>query len=225
MTTLRRIKRILYENGLTLVLLALFLGTLVGQIATGLVEHNVDRRDHGQPELSLGPYLLSGHFVEVTAENWESEFLQMAMFVLLTVWLHQKGSPEAKPIEGEQDVDEDPKDCVDDPRAPAPVRIGGVILWLYSHSLSLAFLLLFLLSFLAHAFGGAEEYSAQQLQHGQPGVDMLHFMGTSRFWFESLQNWQSEFLSLGAMVYFVVFLREKGSAESKRVAAAHEDDE
>jgi hypothetical protein len=219
------IGKFLHENSLTLVLLALFLLTMVGQVLTGLRDHNDDQRDHGQPTLSLGPYLLSGHFLEATAENWESEFLQMAMFVLLTARLYQKGSPESKSPEHEEDVDEDPRLRRCDPRAPWPVRKGGVILWLYSHSLSIAFVLLFVLSFVIHAFGGAEAYSEQQQQHGLPEIGMLAYMGTARFWFESFQNWESEFLSLAAMVYFVVWLREKGSAESKRVAAANEDDE
>jgi hypothetical protein len=183
MSTSAKLGKILRENGLTLVLLALFSVTMVGQIATGWLDHNDDLRDHGQTALSLGPYLISGHFIEATAENWESEFLQMAMFVLLTVGLYQKGSPEAKSPDDRADVDEDPNERRDDPRAPWPVRKGGVILWLYSHSLSIAFLLLFLLSFVVHAYGGAEEYSAQQLQHGRPEVGMLQFMGTSRFWF------------------------------------------
>jgi hypothetical protein len=216
-------KKVAHENSLTLVLLALFLITLAGQIVTGWHDYNEDRREHGRPEITLGPYLSSGHSIEATGENWESEFLQMAMFVLLTVRLHQKGSPDSKPLD--DDDDEDLEAECNDPRAPWPVRRGGVILWLYSHSLSFAFMLLFFISFMLHAYGGAIEYSEQQLWHGQPAVGMLTYMGTAKFWFESLQNWQSEFLSLAAMVYFLVFLREKGSAESKRVAAAIEDQE
>lgn len=217
-------KKVAHENSLTLVLLALFLITLVGQIATGLRAHNQDQREHGQSEITLGPYLVSGHSLEATGENWESEFLQMTMFVLLTTRLHQKGSPDSKPLDEDEDED-NPEDECDNPRAPWPVRQGGVILWLYSHSLSLAFALLFLISFGVHAFGGAQEYSEQQLQHGQPAVDTWTYLRSAKFWFESLQNWQSEFLSLAAMVYFLVYLREKGSAESKRVAAADDDHE
>jgi len=217
--------RFLYENGLTLVLMALFLMTLVGQIVTGHREHNKDQLAHEQMPLSLGSYLASGHFWEATAENWESEFLQMSMFVLLTVCLRQKGSPESKALEGEEEVDQDPNEKRDDPRAPWPVRKGGVAMWLYSHSLSIAFLLLFLVSIALHAIGGAKEYSQEQMEHGEPPVGMLEFAATSEFWFQSFQNWQSEFLSLAAMVYLAVYLREKGSAESKPVGAAHEDQE
>ena len=219
----RTFKQFLHENGLTLTLMALFLLTMVGQTVTGLVEHNKDNEEHDQPTLSLGQYLVSGHFMEATAENWESEFLQMAMFVLLTVCLRQKGSPESKGMEGEEEVDEDPNEKRDDPRAPWPVRKGGVILWLYSHSLSIAFALLFFLSFAVHAWGGAKDYSEEQLAHGESGATTLQYMATSRFWFESFQNWQSVFLSLAAMVYLAVYLREKGSAESKPVATPHDE--
>ena len=215
--------QLLYENGLTLVLMGLFVVFMLGQTATGLREHNKEIEEHGQPKVSLAQYLVSGHFAEATAENWESEFLQMAMFVLLTVCLRQKGSPESKPLEGEEDVDEDPAEKRDDPRAPWPVRKGGFILWVYSHSLSLAFATLFLLSLAVHAWGGAKDYTEEQAAKGEAGASMLQYVGTSRFWFESFQNWQSEFLSLAAMVYLGVYLREKGSAESKPVATPHDE--
>ena len=217
------LKRILHENGLTLVLMALFVIFMLAQTATGLREHNKENEEHGQPKLSLAQYLVSGHFAEATAENWESEFLQMAMFVLLTVCLRQKGSPESKPLEGEDAVDEDPNEKRHDPRAPWPVRKGGFVLWLYSHSLSIAFATLFLLSLAVHAWGGAKDYSEEQAAKGEAGASMVQYMATSRFWFESFQNWQSEFLSLAAMVYLGVYLREKGSGESKPVATPHDE--
>ena len=217
------LRKFLWENGLTLTLMALFFLFWFGQTITGLRDFNSDQLEHGQSTVSLWQYLATGHFWEVTAENWESEFLQMAMFVLLTVWLRQKGSPESKEMEGEEEVDEDPREKKDDPKAPWPVRKGGFALWLYSHSLSITFLLLFLFSFLLHANGGSKEYSNEQQQHGQEAVGMLKYMATSRFWFESFQNWQSEFLSLAAMVWLAVYLREHGSAESKPVAAPHEE--
>ena len=211
------------NNGLSIVLLLIFLGTMVGQTFTGLREHNETQRDHGAPTVTLGQYLKTGHFWEATAENWESEFLQMSMFVLLTAWLYQKGSAESKDPEGDEAVDNDPRLSRHDPDAPWPVRRGGWVLWLYSHSLSLTFLALFLASFAIHAAGGAREYSQDQRQHGQPEVTTLQYMGTSRFWFESMQNWQSEFLSLLAMVVLTVFLWERGSPESKPVASPHWD--
>lgn len=213
------------NNGLTIVLLAAFVGTWFGQLLTGQREHNQNQRDHRQPELSLGAYLMSGHFWQATGENWESEFLQMAMFVVLTCFLFQKGSPESKDPEGEDAVDNDPRLQRDNPRAPWPVRKGGaLVLWLYSYSLSICFAMLFVASLLIHAGGGVKEFNREQLEHGQPSTTMLAYMGTARFWFESFQNWQSEFLSLAAMVYLAVYLRQRGSAESKPVATPHDED-
>ena len=216
--TLRRIWR---ENGLSIVLLALFAATMAAQIVTGMWTYNQDQREHGEPAVGLLEYLTTGHFIEVTAENWESEFLQMAMFLILTASLRQKGSAESKKLEGEDDVDKDPAESRDDPEAPWPVRKGGVALWLYSRSLGISFLLLFLVSFLLHAAGGAREFSQEQAAHGGSPVSMMAYMGTSRFWFESMQNWQSEFLSLAAMVILTIWLRQRGSPESKPVAYPH----
>ena len=209
------------NNGLSIILFLLFAGTMLGQTFTGWYEHNQTQRDHGQPEAGLTEYLKTGHFWEATSENWESEFLQMAMFVLLTAWLYQKGSAESKDPDGDDAVDNDPRLSRHDPEAPGPVRRGGWALWVYAHSLSITFLALFLASFAAHAVGGAAEYNDDRREHGRPQVTVLQYMGTSRFWFESLQNWQSEFLSLLAMVVLTIFLREKGSPESKPVAAPH----
>jgi hypothetical protein len=216
-------RRFLHENGLTLVLIGMFLLSWFGQTITGWREHNEENADHGQERVALSSYLASGHFWQATAENWESEFLQMAMFVLLTVCLRQKGSPESKALDGEEDVDADPREGQGDPRAPWPVRRGGVVMWIYAHSLSIAFALLFIMSFVIHAWGGAVQRSDEQLAHGESAVSMLQYMATSRFWFESFQNWQSEFLSLAAMVYLAVYLRERGSAESKPVATPHDE--
>jgi hypothetical protein len=217
-------RQIFRNNGLTLVIMALFLLTWVGQTLTGWREHNNQERDHGGAAIGMGEYLTSGHFWEATAENWESEFLQMGMFVVLTTFLYQKGSPESRdPDSDGEAVDNDPALQRDRPGAPWPVRKGGVWLWLYSRSLSLTFFAMFFVSFYLHGRHGAREYNEDARQHGQATVGTLGYMGTSRFWFESLQNWQSEFLSLAAMVYLSVYLRQRGSAESKPVATPHEE--
>jgi hypothetical protein len=213
------------NNGLTLVLMGLFQATWAGQFFTGHAEYNQDQREHGQSEISAGAYFISGHFWEATGENWESEFLQMSMFVILTCFLFQKGSPESKDPESDGDaVDNDPRLQRDNPKAPWPVRKGGAfVLWLYSYSLSICFALLFLASFLIHAAGGVRVYNEEQAQHAQAQISFLAYLGTSRFWFEAFQNWQSEFLSLAAMVYLAVYLRQRGSAESKPVATPHDE--
>jgi hypothetical protein len=215
-------RRLLRENGLSITLAAMFLVTLcVGQVLTGQRQHNEDRRDHGQPEISLAAYLRSDHFLEATMENWESEFLQMFVYVLLTVGLFQKGSSESKKLDEPEPVDRDPRKSPDKKRAPWPVRKGGLVLRLYENSLSLAFLLLFLISFSLHAVGGAGEYSSEQLEHGGTAVTTLEYLGTSQFWFESFQNWQSEFLAILSMVVLSIWLRQRGSPESKPVDAPH----
>ena len=209
------------ENGLSIALFGLFVVFLTAQSFTGWRSFNGDQKQHHQPTLSYGSYLTSAHFVEATFENWESEFLQMAAYVLLTVWLVQKGSSESKPLEGDPELDADPRTQKDRKDAPGPVRRGGVWLVLYENSLGLAFAILFLLSITLHALGGAREYSAEQVAHGGAPVSFGQFVTTSTFWFQSFQNWQSEFLAVGTIVVLSIFLRQRGSSESKPVAAPH----
>lgn len=208
------------NNGLSLAMFSLFAVSLVGQVLAGHRVHNDDQLQHRQPAVQLGEYLTSGHFIEAVFENWESEFLQMAAFVLLTAYLYQKGSPESRKLEGEPDLDKHPRKSKNKD-SPWPVHRGGLALTLYSHSLSLALFLLFAVSFLLHAAGGVREYNEEQLKHGSEPLGMVSYMGTSRFWFESFQNWQSEFLSVGVLVVLSVFLRERRSPESKPVADPH----
>ncbi|HZN07070.1 MAG TPA: DUF6766 family protein [Pyrinomonadaceae bacterium] len=216
--------RILRENGLSIVLVLLMIFFLVGQIVAGMLDYNEDQREHGQPEVSLVSYLATPHFVEATTENWESEFLQMFAFVVLTACLFQKGSAESKKLDEEEPVDRDPRKSRKKKDAPWPVRKGGLALTIYEHSLSLAFLLLFLVSFILHAASGAREYNADQREHGNAvQVSTMEYMSTSRFWFESFQNWQSEFLAVAAMVVLSIFLRQKGSPESKPVDSPHSE--
>jgi len=198
----------------------MFLVFLVAQSFAGFRSNNNDNQEHGQPRESYTEYLASGAFVEATFENWESEFLQMGVYVLFTAWLIQKGSPESKNPEGEES-DADPRAERDNPDAPGPVRRGGLALTLYEHSLSIALLALFLLSFVLHALGGHAEYNQQQLEHGQAAVSLWGFVTSSEFWFQSMQNWQSEFLAVGALAVLGIFLRQRGSPESKPVAAPH----
>jgi hypothetical protein len=217
-------RRFFRNNGLSIVLSLLFIGLLSGQCITGHLEHNEDQLKHGQPTLSFVEYLGGNHFLEATMENWESEFLQMFGFIVFTTFLYQKGSAESKDPDKEEPVDKDPRKVRNKRDVPWPVRKGGLILKLYENSLSLAFLLLFLISFLLHAVGGAGEYNQEQTEHGiKQTISTVEYMGTSRFWFESFQNWQSEFLAVGAMVVLTIFLRQRGSAESKPVASPHSE--
>lgn len=219
-------RRFLHRNGLSVVTLALFVLLWIAQGATGFRASNNELQDHGQPGLSLRAYLGSGGFWEATGENWESEFFQMAAFVLLTAGLYQRGSAESNPLPEEKRA-EDSGPPQSGPRAqagrvPWPVRRGGWVLRLYAHSLSLALLLLFALSFVIHLLGGTAEYNVQQALHNGSSVSPLGFLATAEFWTQSFQNWQSEFLSVAAMVLLTIFLRERGSAESKDLAAPHD---
>ena len=208
------------NSKLGIVCLGLFLVFWAAMALTGWQEHNSDQVTHGEAETSFGEYLTTGHFWEASTENWESEFLQMGAFVLLTVFLVQKGSPESKRLDGDE-VDEDPRLHADDPDAPGPVKHGGLRLLLYENSLLIAFFTLFFASIVLHAISGAAEYNSEQRSHGEAPISTLQFATTAAFWFQSFQNWQSEFLAVGAIVILTIMLRQRGSSESKPVAAPH----
>jgi hypothetical protein len=213
----------LRDNGLSIVLLLLFLLFWVGQSVAGHREYNSEQEEHNQPQIGYVSYLASAHFWEATAENWESEFLQMFGYVILTAFLFQRGSSESKDPDKPEPVDRDPRQSRKKD-APGPVRRGGFLLKLYENSLSLAFLLFLLISITMHAIAGASVYNEEQSEHGQPEqLSVLQYAGTSRFWFESFQNWQSEFLAIAAMVILSIFLRQRGSPESKPVDSPHHE--
>jgi hypothetical protein len=211
----------LYRNGLSIVVLLLFLVSLAAQIATGMNEFNDQLiEDYHLAPLGLDEYLLSGHFYQATFENWESEFLQMFIFIILTIFLRQKGSSESKKLDEEEEVDREPKPS---PQAPWPVRKGGFWLLLYKNSLSITFFLLFMISFVLHAAGSYKDYNLEQEMKGKERVELSTYLGKSRFWFESFQNWQSEFLSVASIVILSIYFRQKGSPESKPVDAVNSE--
>lgn len=206
----------LHKNSLSLFFLFIFLITLFGQALTGWKEHNEELKDHNAAEITLRTYLGTGHFISATFENFESEFLQMAMYVLITIHLRQIGSSESKSLDEPEEVDREPVPSKD---APWAVRKGGWILKIYSNSLSLAFVVLFLVSWGLHLFGSYKEYNVEQVISGKAAVGVTDFLMEPRFWFETFQNWQSEFLSVLAIVFLTIYLRQKGSPESKPVDA------
>lgn len=194
---------------------------MAGQFATGYKTFNEELKEEGHHQLSISEYCKSGHFIQATFENWESEFLQMALFVLLTIHLRQKGSSESKKTDGKDEVDREPSSSKKD--APWPVRKGGWVLALYKNSLSIALLLLFVLSFVLHFYGSLRDENYRQQLKGFPAKSFTAYAVEPRFWFESFQNWQSEFLSVFAIVILSVFLRQKGSPQSKPVDASNEE--
>ena len=211
--------RWLRHNSLSLVFLLLFLISLGGQALTGWKEYNEEMKEEGGKTESFTSYLGTAHFYEATFENWESEFLQMALFVVLSMFLYQKGSSESKDPEKEEEVDKAPK--YKKRGAPWPVQKGGVVLLVYEHSLSIALSLLFILSFIGHFKASLLDYNQQQTLKHLPTETASQFLANTKFWFESFQNWQSEFLSVLAIVVLSIFLRQKNSPQSKPVDAPH----
>jgi hypothetical protein len=210
-------KNFLRNNGLSLCFLLLFIIALIGQIIFGFQEHNKELLEEGSIAINLSSYLTSGHFIQSTFENWESEFLQMGLFVVFTIFFMQKGSSESKDLDKNEKVDREPS--ATKKNAPWPVKKGGWILILYKHSLTIALLLLFGVSFILHFYGSLKDENEQLKLKGLPLESASAYMGDSRFWFESFQNWQSEFLSVFAIVLFSVYLRQIGSSQSKPVDA------
>lgn len=204
------------RNGLLIVFMSFMVLCWLGQAYTGFKESKQERYEKGLPPFSFTEYLESGHFIQATFENWESEFLQMGLYVVLTVFLFQKGSAESKKLDGSEEVDREPK--VHE-KAPWPVKKGGIYLKLYKNSLSLTFFLLFIVSFFMHAYGTMKQINEEESKH----FTLLQTIHENRFWFESLQNWQSEFLSVASIVLLSVYLRQMGSPESKPVDTPHDE--
>lgn len=211
-------KTFLRNNSLSVSFILLFVISIIGQVYFGLKEYNKELIDEGfTSSISIGNYLLSGHFMQSTFENWESEFLQMTLFVVLTIFLQQKGSSESKDLDKEEAVDREPSP--ERKGAPWPVRAGGWILSLYKHSLTIVLLLLFAVSFAAHFYGSLADENVHLKLQGKQLETASEYITDSRFWFESFQNWQSEFLSVFAIVILSIFLRQQGSPQSKPVDA------
>lgn len=213
----------LRENGLALFFGTILLLSLVGQALTGVAFFNEEQRAAGLDAVPLGDYVLSSAFAVDVTENWQSEFLQFLLFIAATVWLVQKGSPESKQLDqAGRESDEDQKVAEHStPESPAWARVRGWRLGVYSHSLTLVMGSIFLLSWLVQSLTGAVAYSEEQLRDRQDPVSWVEYLMLPDFWNRTLQNWQSEFLAVMCMVLLAVFLRERGSPESKPVGASH----
>jgi len=210
--------RWLKDNGLTIALLSLFAICIVGQWISGWHVALEDARRHAQPGLSLFAYAASPQFLSSVFENWESEFLQMAAYVVLTAFLIQRGSAESKdPADPDRDAHLERQAY--QPGAPAILRKGPVWRALYARSLGLALALLFVASFVMHWVHSARAAADEALEHGEAPLSVLAYLGDAQLWFESFQNWQSEFLSTAVLVVLSIFLRQRESPESKAVAA------
>jgi hypothetical protein len=217
------VRTFLKHNGLSLFFLLLFALALVFQAVAGHADFNEDQIRHGDPTMSLGRYVVSSEFGTAVLENWQSEYLQFTLFVLVTVWLVQRGSPESKEP-GNEGVQSDEEQRVGrhaDERSPRWARATGIRRRLYENSLLIVMVLIWLLSWFAQSVTGVTEYNAERLDHQETAVSWAEYLTRADFWEKTLQNWQSEFLAVGSMAILAVYLRQRGSPESKPVGAPH----
>jgi hypothetical protein len=218
------VRTFLRHNGLSVFFLVLFLSALVGQAFAGHADFNEDQLRHNDPTMSMGRYVLSSEFGVAVMENWQSEYLQFTLFILMTIWLLQRGSPESKALhKAGRESDEDqlvgPHAHKDSPRW---ARAKGLPRALYENSLLIVMAAIWVGSWFAQSITGVNEYNTERLDHHQLPVSWLDYLGRADFWEKTLQNWQSEFLAVGSMAILAVYLRQRGSPESKPVGAPHE---
>jgi hypothetical protein len=220
-----RAKRFLRENSLSLFFLVIFVAALVGQAIAGHSLYNQEQAAHGESTVGIWTYVTSSSFGQAVMENWQSEYLQFALFALATVWLLQRGSPESKELhkagtesEADQKVGEHANE-----RSPLWARVGGLRTAVYSNSLIIIMAIVFAGSWFAQSVTGWTDFNQEQQSHGEPGVSWLSYIGSSTFWESTFQNWQSEFLAVGSFAVLTIFLRQRGSPESKPVGAPTDD--
>ena len=216
-------RRLWRENSLSLVFLLFFVLAVMGQAYAGWNDFNDEALAHQEATISFGRYLTSSSFGNAVLENWQSEYLQFTLYILLTVWFVQRGSPESKEI-GQEGGESDEEQLVGEhahAESPRWARLAGWRRALYSNSLVALMATIWLLSWFGQSVTGWSEYNSDQLTHDQPTVNWLGYLGTANFWEATLQNWQSEFLAVGSMAGFSIYLRQRGSPESKPVGAPH----
>jgi len=216
-------RRFLRENSLGIVFLLFFVLAIAGQAYAGWQDFNEQATAHSEETISLGRYLTTSDFGNAMLENWQSEYLQFTLYILLTVFFVQRGSPESKEP-GSEGGESDEEQLVGEHApadAPRWARAGGWRRSLYSNSLVILMASIWLLSWFGQSVTGWSDYNADQLTHEAPTVGWLGYLGTAHFWEATLQNWQSEFLAVGSMAVFAIYLRQRGSPESKKVGAPH----
>jgi hypothetical protein len=216
--------RFVRDNGLSLFFLTIFLAALIGQALVGHSAFNHDQLAHQGDPITLLQYVTSSEFAVDVMENWQSEYLQFTLYIGATIWLFQRGSPESKPRDKiGRESDEDQKlraHATAD--SPAWARPGGLRTFLLSNSLLLVMTTIWVLTWFAQGVTGRIAYNAEQLDHHEAALSLFQYLGTSDFWDRTLQNWQSEFLAVGSMAVLAIYLRQRGSPESKPVGASHE---
>ena len=216
--------RRLREHSLSLFFAAIFLATLVGQAFVGQDALNHSQLAHHGDAVSMGDYVLSSNFWTDVLENWQSEYLQFTLYVVATVWLLQKGSPESKAL-GKEGLESDEDQSIGQyagERSPRWARVGGLRTRIYSNSLLIVMGTIWLACWLGQSVTGRIAYNAEQLDHLEAPVSWGTYLLSSDFWDRTLQNWQSEFLAVGSMAVLAIYLRQRGSPESKPVGAPHD---
>ena len=212
------------DNGLSIFFLALFLLAVGFQTLAGWHEFNNDQLRHGSEQISFGRFLFSSELGQAVLENWQSEYLQFTLYILVTVWLVQRGSPESKELDkagGESDERQKVGRHAGS-RSPLWARAGDLRTRIYSNSLVIVMVSIWLASWFGQSVTGRTAYNAELLEHQQGPLSYLEYLGTAHFWEDTLQNWQSEFLAVGSMAILAVYLRQRGSPESKPVGASHD---
>jgi hypothetical protein len=218
------VPRFIRDHSLTLFFFAIFLAALTAQALVGHDLHNQEAVAHGGHQISLWRYVTGSDFGNAVMENWQSEYLQFTLLMIATIWLVQRGSPESKELgKSGRETDEDQKlGRHSSPRSPVWARTGGLKTAVYSNSLLIAMLLIFLGSWFAQSVTGWTSFNAEQTDHHEATLSYLGYIGSSSFWEQTLQNWQSEFLAVGSFAALAIFLRQRGSPESKPVGAPHD---
>ncbi|WP_091226991.1 DUF6766 family protein [Microbacterium sp. 3J1] len=216
-------RRAIRDNGLSLFFLALFVLALAGQSIAGFLRNNSELTDHGQPPIGYGEFVTSSDFLVDVAENWQSEFLQFFLFIAATIWFIQRGSPESKKPGDEGPGSDEDQFIGRHARSDSPrwAKAGGVRTLIFGNSLLIVMGAIFALSWLAQSLTGTIVMNEENAMHGAPPMTWLDYVMSSDFWDRTLQNWQSEFLAVGTMVAFSIYLRQRGSAESKPVGVPH----
>jgi hypothetical protein len=214
-------RRFLRDNSLSIVFLALFLAALFGQAIAGHADYNDAADSHHDPHLSLGRYMVSSEFGSAVMENWQSEYLQFTLMILLTVWLLQKGSPESKELDkaGRESDQAQRVGPYAQQNSPRWAKVGGIRRKLYENSLVLVMGCFWIGTWLAQSVTGMVQYNSDRVGHQQDPIAWSHYLTSADFWENTLQNWQSEFLAVGSMAILAVYLRQRGSPESKPVGA------
>ncbi|PNH85117.1 DUF6766 family protein [Arthrobacter sp. AFG20] len=218
-------KKALRNNGLSLFFGLIFLLALLGQALTGHALFNEEQVASGLEEITFAQYLVSSNFAVDVSENWQSEYLQFLLYIFATIWLVQKGSPESKEL-NEPGPESDKEQLVGEysnAKSPKWARVSGWRRTLYSNSLGLTMGLIFILSWLVQSIAGNSNYNQEQIQNFQQPASWGEYIASPEFWNRTLQNWQSEFLAVGSMVVLSIYLRQRGSPESKPVGSAHDD--